>query len=136
MCNLSSFFFYQPIVFCFWQILAPIETDLIRFGERVATEVSELGLQCEREPPQLLQYDAWGNRVDQLITSPAWKRQHNISAEEGLIASAYEGKYGEWRYLISHNIYPLSYVYIGSHKYMCIYKHDKGKYSFLLYEIQ
>lgn len=94
---------------------------MIRFGERVATEVSELGLQCEREPPQLLQYDAWGNRVDQLITSPAWKRQHNISAEEGLIASAYEGKYGEWRYLISHNIYPLSYVYILAPTNICVY---------------
>lgn len=78
------------------EILAPIETDLIRFGERVATEVYELGLQCEREPPQLLQFDAWGNRVDQLITSTAWKRQHDISAEEGLIANAYERKYGEW----------------------------------------
>lgn len=82
------------------EILAPIETDLIRFGERVATEVYELGLQCEREPPQLLQFDAWGNRVDQLITSPAWKRQHDISAEEGLIANAYERKYGEWRTLL------------------------------------
>lgn len=90
------------------QILAPIETDLIRFGERVATEVYELGLQCEREPPQLLQFDAWGNRVDQLITSPAWKRQHDISAEEGLIANAYERKYGEWRYFISQK-----YLYLA-----------------------
>ncbi|XP_061162322.1 acyl-CoA dehydrogenase family member 11-like [Saccostrea echinata] len=78
------------------QIREPIETDLIRFGERVATEIYELGLQCEREPPQLIQYDAWGNRVDRLITSPAWKRQHDIAAEEGLIATAYEEKYGEW----------------------------------------
>ena len=78
------------------QALAPIETDLIRFGERVATEIYELGLQCEREQPQLVQYDAWGNRVDQLITGAAWKRQHDIAAEEGLIATAYEGKYGEW----------------------------------------
>lgn len=108
------------------QILAPIETDLIRFGERVTTEVYELGLQCEREPPQLLQFDAWGNRVDQLITSPAWKRQHDISAEEGLIANAYEGKYGEWRYFISQiylslaesTLLPQIYVY-------------KGKFSFL-----
>lgn len=93
---------------CFLKILAPIETDLIRFGERVATEVYELGLQCEREPPQLLQFDAWGNRVDQLITSPAWKRQHDISAEEGLIANAYERKYGEWRYFISQK-----YLYLA-----------------------
>lgn len=93
---------------------------MIRFGERVATEVYELGLQCEREPPQLLQFDAWGNRVDQLITSPAWKRQHDISAEEGLIANAYERKYGEWRYFISQKYLYLAVSILCSPKYMCI----------------
>ena len=44
-------------------------------------------------------FDAWGNRVDELVTSPAWKRMHDISAEEGLVALAYERKHHQWRWV-------------------------------------
>ena len=64
----------------------------------MATDIYELSLRCEREPPFLEQFDAWGRRVDLLVTSPAWQTLHDISAEEGLIAIAYERKFAEWRY--------------------------------------
>ena len=48
-------------------------------------------------------YDAWGVRVDELVTSPAWKRLHDISAEEGLIALAYERKHCQWRYMLLYD---------------------------------
>lgn len=57
----------------------------------------DLGLQCETQQPYLEKYSAWGEKVDKLVTSPAWKRMHDISAEEGLIAISYERKYAEWR---------------------------------------
>ena len=44
-------------------------------------------------------FDAWGNRIDELVTSPAWKRLHDISAEEGLVALAYERKHHQWRWV-------------------------------------
>jgi len=44
----------------------------------------------------LEQTDAWGHRKDQLITCEAWKKQKIISAEEGLIAIAYEKENGEY----------------------------------------
>uniref|UniRef100_A0A8B9DL78 ACD11 dehydrogenase n=1 Tax=Anser cygnoides TaxID=8845 RepID=A0A8B9DL78_ANSCY len=48
-------------------------------------------------PPKVLEeYDAWGQRVDHIITCSAWKRMKEISAEEGLIAEAYERKYSNW----------------------------------------
>ena len=75
----------------------PIQTDLMRFGEDVSSTIYESHLQCEREPPRLQTYDAWGNRVDHIITSPAWKRMHQISAQEGLIAIPYEQKYAQYR---------------------------------------
>ncbi|XP_046556288.1 acyl-CoA dehydrogenase family member 11-like isoform X1 [Haliotis rubra] len=78
------------------QHLPAIESDLERFGGRVATDVYDLHLQCDKELPQLEQFDAWGRRVDRLITSSAWKAMHDISAEEGLVAIAYEREYGEW----------------------------------------
>jgi hypothetical protein len=74
-----------------------IEKDLRRFGQRAVNELEDLHRRCEIEQPYLRQYDPWGNRVDEIITSSAWKRMHDISAEEGLVSIAYERKYGPWR---------------------------------------
>ncbi|XP_041456864.1 acyl-CoA dehydrogenase family member 11-like isoform X1 [Lytechinus variegatus] len=76
--------------------LSPIEDDLDRFGERVGEEIEALGNQCEENPPYVKHYDAWGNRVDELITCEAWKKQKAIAAEEGIVAIPYERKYGSW----------------------------------------
>ncbi|CAG5136104.1 unnamed protein product [Candidula unifasciata] len=76
--------------------LLTVTHDLERFGGRVAGEIYDLSLQMEAEQPRLEQIDAWGNRVDKLITSSAWSRMKEISAEEGLIACGYERKFGEW----------------------------------------
>jgi len=78
------------------EILHEIEPDLVRFGERVATDVYELSLDCERNPPSLVQYNAWGRRVDKIVTCEAWKKMKVISAEEGLIALAYDRKHNEF----------------------------------------
>jgi alkylation response protein AidB-like acyl-CoA dehydrogenase len=77
-------------------VLADVSGDLHQFGSRVAGEINDLGRQVELEPPQLEQYDAWGKRVDRLITSPAWKQLHDISAEEGLVEIAYTRMHGPW----------------------------------------
>lgn len=74
-----------------------VERDLLRFGERIVAEIDSLGRQCELNPPRLQQYDAWGRRVDRIITCDAWTRLKGISAQEGLVASGYERTYGEWR---------------------------------------
>ncbi|XP_042684906.1 acyl-CoA dehydrogenase family member 11-like isoform X2 [Centrocercus urophasianus] len=48
-------------------------------------------------PPKVLEeYDAWGQRVDHIVTCSAWKRMKEIAAEEGLIAEAYERRYSNW----------------------------------------
>ncbi|KAJ8018330.1 Acyl-CoA dehydrogenase family member 11 [Holothuria leucospilota] len=73
-----------------------IVPDLERFGARVGAEVHALGIECDRNLPQHLPFDAWGNRVDELITSDAWKKQKAIAAEEGIVAIPYENKHGPW----------------------------------------
>lgn len=64
--------------------------DLVKFGDRVVYELLEHHNLCEKFPPVLEQYDAWGNRVDKIITHPSWKHMHRVSAEEGLIAIGYD----------------------------------------------
>lgn len=68
-----------------------------RFGARVGEEVHALGIECDKNLPQHQPFDAWGNRVDELITSDAWKKQKAIAAEEGIVAIPYENKHGPWR---------------------------------------
>ncbi|NXL94088.1 ACD11 dehydrogenase, partial [Alectura lathami] len=78
------------------EVLQEVSQDLERFGDRLLTEIEPLGWECEQNPPVFRQYDAWGQRVDQIVTSSAWKRMKEIAAEEGLIAEAYERKYSSW----------------------------------------
>ncbi|XP_030847377.1 acyl-CoA dehydrogenase family member 11 [Strongylocentrotus purpuratus] len=76
------------------EALSPIEDDLERFGERVVEEIEALSIECEENQPYVKHFDAWGNRVDDLITCEAWKKQKAIAAQEGIVAIPYERKYG------------------------------------------
>lgn len=71
------------------------------FGTRISKEVTTLGREAETHPPVLQQYNGWGQRIDELITSEAWRRLHDVSAEEGLVAIGYERKYAQWRWVWS-----------------------------------
>ncbi|XP_029103060.1 acyl-CoA dehydrogenase family member 11 [Scleropages formosus] len=91
------------------QVREPVAADLARFGERLVSEVHRLGRQCEEDPPRLQQYDAWGCRVDRIVTCPAWANMKEISAQEGLVAAGYERTYGEWS-----RVYQMSKLYLYS----------------------
>lgn len=73
-----------------------VEQDLIRFGERILTELEPLAQDAENCQPVHVPYDAWGKRVDHIQVSHAWKRLHEIAAEEGIVASGYERKLEEF----------------------------------------
>uniref|UniRef100_A0AAV2MSR6 Acyl-CoA dehydrogenase n=1 Tax=Knipowitschia caucasica TaxID=637954 RepID=A0AAV2MSR6_KNICA len=84
-------------------------SDLCAFGERVANEVDGWGRECEVSPPRLVQYDSWGNRVDCIDTSAAWKRMKDLSAQEGLVSIGYERPFGEWS-----RVYQMSKLFLFS----------------------
>ncbi|EDO42795.1 predicted protein, partial [Nematostella vectensis] len=75
------------------QVLQEISPDLERFGERVATDVYTMGRDCELNPPSLNHFDAWGRRIDRINTCSGWSQLHDVAAEEGLVAVAYDRKY-------------------------------------------
>nr|XP_006812241.1 PREDICTED: isovaleryl-CoA dehydrogenase, mitochondrial-like [Saccoglossus kowalevskii] len=91
------------------KILDQFSPDLERFGQRVATDIYQLGRQCELNQPTVQHFDAWGNRIDELITCPAWKQLHDISADEGLVAIAYEREHGPWS-----RLYQIAKLYLFS----------------------
>ena len=47
------------------------------------------------EPPKIVQYNQWGQRIDELQTSEGWRGLKAIMQEEGVISSFYERKYSE-----------------------------------------
>jgi acyl-CoA dehydrogenase len=75
-----------------------------RFIPEAATELRTLGdLTVEmygkqlldlNNQPQLVQWDAWGNRVDRIEVSPLWKEAQVLAAKHGMVAAGYEPHYG------------------------------------------
>ena len=45
-------------------------------------------------------YDAWGRRVDDIRTSPAWDELKAFSARHGIVATGYEEQWGEHRRIV------------------------------------
>jgi putative acyl-CoA dehydrogenase len=76
------------------KMLAEIEPDLRRLGNRAATDILALGESAEASPPRHIPYDGWGRRVDRIETSDAWRELDRISATEGIVATAYERRHG------------------------------------------
>ncbi|MGE3263008.1 MAG: acyl-CoA dehydrogenase family protein [Bacteriovoracia bacterium] len=73
-----------------------LEPDLRRMGERAVTDLLALSRRAEREEPEHIPYDPWGKRLDELRMSPAWDAITAVAAEEGIVATGYERKFGAY----------------------------------------
>lgn len=95
--------------------LRAIEPGLETLGARAAGEMLALTAAAEAQPPEHVPYDAWGRRVDRIEVSAAWQTLHRIAAEEGVVASGYERKQGEWsrvhQFVRLHLYTPSSAIY-------------------------
>jgi len=90
-------------------MFAHIEGDLHRLGQLCATEYAEYGRQAEREKPSQV-----GNEIQ---VSTAWRKLHEISALEGLIAIGYRRAHGEFSRL--HQFSKLYLFHPSSAFYTC-----------------
>ena len=76
------------------EMLSEIEPSLIEMGRLAGAELYRLQLTDRLNEPKLTQWDAWGNRVDQIELTPLWKLAERIAVEHGVVATAYERKHG------------------------------------------
>jgi len=76
-------------------MLQAITPDLVQFGKRVTGECIEWAREAETNEPVLTQFDAWGNRVDEIKVSQGWLNLEKVAAEEGLVAIGYERTFQE-----------------------------------------
>src|SRR5262245_3516810 len=76
------------------EVLRAVEPELVEMGRLAGGELYQMQLADRLNEPQLTQWDAWGNRIDQIELTPLWRRAEKLAAEHGLVATAYEQKYG------------------------------------------
>jgi acyl-CoA dehydrogenase len=74
---------------------AKVEPELSVLGELSGGVLYRQSLEERKLEPVLTQWDAWGHRVDAIEVVPLWKEMARITAEHGLVATAYEKKHGD-----------------------------------------
>jgi alkylation response protein AidB-like acyl-CoA dehydrogenase len=95
-------------------VIAPGLDDL---GAIAGGELYALQLADRENEPTLVQWDAWGNRIDRIEVTPLWKRAAQVAAEAGLIAIAYERAHG--RYSRLHQFAAVYLFHPSSDVYTC-----------------
>jgi alkylation response protein AidB-like acyl-CoA dehydrogenase len=73
--------------------LDELRGELSRMGE-VAVEYYGKSLADRLNEPVLTQWDAWGNRVDEIEVTPLWKEAQKLAAVHGLVATGYDPALG------------------------------------------
>jgi alkylation response protein AidB-like acyl-CoA dehydrogenase len=77
-------------------VLDDIEPTLLEMGRLAGGELYRMQLADRLNEPTLTQWDAWGNRIDQIELSPLWRAAEKIAAEQGVVATAYEQRHGRF----------------------------------------
>jgi len=71
-----------------------VEPDLVRLGGWAVTDLPGMAADAERNAPRLVSFDPWGRRIDRIEVAEGWKRLEAVAAEEGLVATGYERRFG------------------------------------------
>jgi alkylation response protein AidB-like acyl-CoA dehydrogenase len=77
-------------------IMTEMAPELQQLGQLAATDMVEMAADAEANPPQLQHFDAWGRRIDRIVTAPGWQRLHDLAASQALVATAYQRRHGQW----------------------------------------
>ena len=71
----------------------PIVGELRALGD-LAVEYYGKQLADRLNEPTLVQWDAWGRRIDRIEVSPLWREAQVLAARHGLVAAAYDARLG------------------------------------------
>jgi acyl-CoA dehydrogenase len=78
------------------EVLREVEPSLEELGELAGAKLYRMQLEDRLNEPRLVQWDAWGERVDRIEVSPLWRIAERLAAERGLVAAAYERRHGRF----------------------------------------
>ncbi len=74
--------------------LRDLEPELDELGAISGGPLYRLQLADRLNEPRLKQWDAWGNRVDELEVTPVWQEAERLTVKHGLVATGYEPAHG------------------------------------------
>jgi len=77
-------------------VLAAIEPELRELGALAAGPLRALQLADLGLEPRLEKWDAWGRRIDRIDPTPLWREAATLAARHGLVAAAYEKRFGPY----------------------------------------
>ena len=97
--------------------LGAIAAQLDELGAVAGGELYSLQIADRENEPTLVQWDAWGNRIDRIEVTPLWRRAAQIAAQAGLIAIPYERAHG--RYSRIHQFAAVYLFHPSSDVYTC-----------------
>ncbi len=75
-------------------VLRRVEPELLELGELAGGDLWRQSLAERNDEPKHIPYDPWGKRIEHIELTPLWKRAARITAEKGIIGTAYEKKSG------------------------------------------
>jgi alkylation response protein AidB-like acyl-CoA dehydrogenase len=97
------------------EVLGAVEPELRELGELSGGRLFALQLEDRLSEPRLVQWDPWGNRIDRIELTPLWKEAAVLAARHGLVATAYERRFGAWsrtvQFALLHVVEPSLDVY-------------------------
>ncbi|MCB9653399.1 MAG: acyl-CoA dehydrogenase family protein [Deltaproteobacteria bacterium] len=67
-------------------------------------ELYQAMLANQHDEPRLIQWDAWGHRIDHIEVSSLWQRAQKLAAEHGLVARGYDEKLGPFRRVVQFSL--------------------------------
>lgn len=70
-----------------------VHEDFLKFEKRIVHELETYVQDCTKNPPRLVPFSPWGERLDDIETCPGWKDLDRVSSEEGIVAIGYERKF-------------------------------------------
>ena len=73
-----------------------IEPSLVALGDLAGGELYREQLDDRINEPRLVQWDAWGNRIDRIEHTALWRKAERLAAEHGVVATAYEHLHGAY----------------------------------------
>lgn len=82
------------------ELATKVAPRLEALGKATADELARLVVEAESQEPEHVPYDAWGRRVDEVRTGPAWEKLRVFAAKHGIVSAGYEESYGEHRRIV------------------------------------
>jgi acyl-CoA dehydrogenase len=97
------------------ELLASVERELLELGELAAGPLFDRQHADRRHEPTLTQWDAWGNRIDEIEVTPLWREAERLAVRLGLTAIPYERQQGPWsrtrQFALVYLFHPVTDVY-------------------------